>query len=114
MDLLLKNIKLLEKFELNSSITGDKPFEISEIFNGERRRLFEIKLINGEVLKKHQAKEPITIFCLAGNGVFKAGENLEEEIVLEAGTLLTLEASTPHEIVAKPDLRILLTKFTKD
>ena len=111
MDLSLKNIHLLETFELNSTIKSDKPFEIAEIFNGERRRLLKIKLTNREILKKHRADEPITILCLAGKGVFKAGEDLEEEIELESGTLLTLEPRILHEIVAKPELSLLLTKF---
>lgn len=111
MDLSLKNIHLLETFELNSITKSDKPFEISELFNGERRRLLKIKLTDGEILKKHRADEPITVLCLAGNGIFKAGENLEEEIKLEPGTLLTLEPKILHEIIATPELSLLLTKF---
>lgn len=111
MDMKLKNIHLLEKFELNSEITTDKPFEITEIFNGERRRILKISLTDGEILKKHKADEPITIFCLAGKGVFKAGASLEEEIEIEAGTLLTLAPKIMHEIIGTPAVSILLTKF---
>lgn len=114
MNLSTKNVHLIEKFELNSAVKSQKPLEVVEIFNGNRRRLLKIKLIDGEILKKHQAPEPITIFCLAGKGVFKAGENLEDEISLEAGVLLTLEANVPHELIAKPELCLLLTKFKKD
>ena len=114
MDLSLKNIQLLEKFELNSEVVGTKPFEITEIFNGARRRLLKIKLTNGETLKKHKADEPITILCLAGKGVFKAGASLEEEIELEPGTLLTLEPRILHEIVATSELSLLLTKFKQN
>ncbi len=110
----LKSIHLLEKFELNSSVIGSKPFELTEIFNGQRRRLLVIKLINSEVLKKHQAIEPITVLCLAGRGVFKAGVDLAEEVNLEAGTLLTLESNVPHEIIAKPALKLLVTKFKQN
>ena len=111
MDLSFKNIQILEKLELNTNIKSSKSLEINEIFNGERRRLLKIKLTNGETLKKHRADEPITILCLAGKGVFKAGENLEEELELESGTLLTLEPRILHEVIAKPELSLLLTKF---
>jgi quercetin dioxygenase-like cupin family protein len=74
----------------------------------------EIKLRNNAVLSKHKASEPITVLCLAGKGKFIAGEDLQEEITLEIGTLLTLEAEVLHEAVAEPDLHLLVTKFTKD
>ena len=114
MEIVTKNIHVIKTFELDTDFIHHKPFEITELFNGERRRLLEIKLSNGEVLKNHKANEPITVFCVSGNGTFKAGENLEDEIELKSGTLLTLEAEVPHEIEAKPNLRLLLTKFKKD
>jgi quercetin dioxygenase-like cupin family protein len=114
MELLTKNIHVLKTFEIDAEFTNHKPFEITELFNGNRRRLLEIKLSNGEVLKNHKAAEPITIFCISGSGIFKAGENLEDEFELNSGTLLTLEAEVPHEIEAKPNLRLLLTKFKND
>jgi quercetin dioxygenase-like cupin family protein len=114
MELLTKNFHAIKTFELDADFIHHKPFEINELFNGERRRLLEIKLSNGEVLKNHKAAEPITVFCISGHGTFKAGENLEDEIELQSGTLLTLEAEIPHEIEAKPELRLLLTKFKKD
>ncbi len=114
MELSTKNIHVIKTFEFEPDFKHRKPFEITELFNGERRRLLEIKLSGGEVLKNHKAAEPITVFCISGNGTFKAGENLEDEIELKSGTLLTLEPEVPHEIEAKPELRLLLTKFKKD
>jgi quercetin dioxygenase-like cupin family protein len=114
MNLVPNSIRLLKTFELDTTVIHHKPFEITELFDGERRRLLEIKLSEGEILKKHKAAEPITIFCISGNGTFKAGEDLAEEIELKSGTFLTLEADIMHEIKAKPELRLLLTKFKKD
>jgi quercetin dioxygenase-like cupin family protein len=111
MQLSTKNIHLLEKFELNSVGKSEKPFQISEIFNGDRRRLLKINLTDGEILKKHSANEPITIFCVGGKGVFRAGDDLEDKINLESGCLLTLESGVAHEITAEPELSLLLTKF---
>jgi quercetin dioxygenase-like cupin family protein len=105
----MKNIHLIKEFDLQEKIEIQK--EVKEIFNGSRRRLVEVKLAGGAVLPKHKAAEPITIFCLAGSGVFRAGKDLEEEQTLRAGTLLTLEGGVEHEVVAESELRLLVSKF---
>ena len=107
----MKHIELLENFGNGGFTKTGKNRETQKIFDGTRRQIISVKLRNNEVLSKHQAKEPITVFCLAGNGRFLAGENLEEEQKLEAGTLLTLEAEIQHEVVAEPAIHILVTKF---
>ncbi|MDQ3711017.1 MAG: hypothetical protein M3388_02165 [Acidobacteriota bacterium] len=102
---LIKNLGLLEISE------SEKSKEVKKIFSGTRRRLVEVKLRNNEVLTKHKAVEPITILCLAGTGVFRAGADLSEECNLVAGTLITLEGGVEHEVVAQPVLDLLVTKF---
>lgn len=57
--------------------------------------------------KSLTAREPITVFCLAGKGVFRAGANLEDEQNLTAGTLITLDADIEHEVAAAPDVFII-------
>jgi len=84
---------------------------LRELFNGARRRIVEVLLRGGETLARHKANEPITVFCLAGGGTFRAGRNLEDECRLIAGTLITLEAGIEHEVVAEPEIHILVTKF---
>ncbi len=107
----METINLLEKFEFGGQIKSAKNKEVRELFNAARRRLIEIKLTENAVLTKHTAPEPITVLCLAGKGVFKAGENLEEKLALSAGVLLTLEAGIPHEVAAEPEIYILVTRF---
>jgi quercetin dioxygenase-like cupin family protein len=107
----MKNINLLENFDLSKIASGEKGKEVKKVFEGARRQVLSIKLTGGEVLPKHKAAEPITVFCLAGRGKFRAGPNLEEEQMLVAGTLLTLEAEIEHEVAAAPDIHILVTKF---
>ncbi len=107
----MKIIELLEKFELGVIADGEKNKEVKKIFDGVRRQLISVALRGGEILSKHKAHEPITVFCLAGEGIFRAGENLREEQKLTAGTLITLEAEIEHEVVATPDVYILVTKF---
>ncbi|MDQ3181571.1 MAG: hypothetical protein M3Q33_13750 [Acidobacteriota bacterium] len=107
----MKNIKFLDKFELGKISDGEKSKEVKKVFDGVRRQIISVILRNNEVLAKHKANEPITVFCLAGSGTFRAGKDLEDEQKLEAGTLITLEAEIEHEIVAEPEIYVLITKF---
>ncbi len=107
----MKTIELLKNLNLGEIIEGEKNKDVKELFNGSRRRLMEVKLRNGEVLAKHKAVEPITVLCLAGNGVFRAGEGLSDEQILVTGTLITLEGGIDHEVVAQPAIDLLVTKF---
>ena len=111
MKIIMKNIELLASFELNKIVKSEKSKVVRKIFDGTRRQIISIELHNNEMLSKHKASEPITIFCLAGSGTFRAGRDLEDEQKLVAGTLLTLEAEVEHEVVAEPEIHILLTKF---
>ncbi len=107
----MKNIELIKQFELGKIPQTEKNKDAAKIFDGSRRQMMEVILRNGEILSKHKAREPITVFCLAGNGVFRAGKDLEDEQKLTAGTLITLEAEIEHEVVAEPEIHILVTKF---
>jgi quercetin dioxygenase-like cupin family protein len=111
MEHFMETLKLLEKFELGGEVKAEKNKEVRELYNGARRRILDIKLRDNAVLNRHQAPEPITVLCLSGKGIFRAGENLEEELALSAGTFLTLEAGIPHEVAAEPEIHILVTRF---
>ena len=78
---------ILKRIELGTISKNGKDKEVTKIFDGERRQIIEVILRNGEILSKHKAQEPITVFCLAGNGKFSAGANLEESAELSAGVL---------------------------
>jgi len=107
----MKNIQLIKDFDPDGQSEMLKDLEVTQLFSGSFRQLVEVRLRNGAVLSKHKAKEPITVFCLAGTGVFKAGDDLEDSQGLRAGTLITLEADINHEVTAKPDLHLIVTKF---
>jgi quercetin dioxygenase-like cupin family protein len=89
----------------------EKDTEVRDLFDGPFRKIIEISLQRGAVLSRHKANEPITVFCISGTGVFRAGSDLEDSQDLRAGTLITLEAGIDHEVVADPALHILVTKF---
>lgn len=110
----MKNIELVENFDLNASPEMEKDREVMEIYKGARRQLLEVRLKNGAVLPKHKAAEPITVFCLSGRGTFRAGQDLQDAQEMTPGTLITLEPNIEHEAVGEPDLRLLVTKFKEN
>ncbi len=110
----MKDIQFVKTFVLNAGFKAEKEKDVKEIFNGLRRRIVELKLQNGAILSKHKAVEPITVLCLMGNGLFRAGASLEEEQKLETGTLITLEGVIEHKVIAKPELHLLVTKFKEN
>lgn len=107
----MKYIELLASFNLTEIAKSEKSKIVKKVFDGTRRQIISVELHNNEMLSKHKANEPITVLCLAGHGTFRAGKDLEDEQKLIAGTLLTLEGGIEHEVVAEPDIHILVTKF---
>ena len=107
----MKIIEPIKEFDLRADADFDKDKEVNQLFDGPFRKLIEVRLQNGAVLSKHKAAEPITVFCLSGTGVFRAGSDLEDSQHLRAGTLVTLEAGIEHEVVADPSLHLIVTKF---
>ena len=106
----MKHIQLIKELELKGTVRSDEP-KAQEIYNAPHRRILEIVLQEGATLAKHKANEPITVLCLAGEGVFRAGDELEDEIDMRPGTLITLETGIPHEAVAGSGLRLLVTRI---
>jgi quercetin dioxygenase-like cupin family protein len=107
----MKSIQFVKSLDLSAETAALKPRQAAEIFSGSRRRIIEINLREGAALPPHKAPEPITVLCLAGRGIFRAGPDLEDEQELTAGTLVTLEADVLHEVLARPSLNLLVTKF---
>ena len=107
----MKHIQLIKNFDSDAASGSLKDMEVSQLFDGAFRKLVEVRLRNGAVLAKHMAKEPITVFCLSGTGVFRAGMNLQDSHDLRAGTLITLDGGIEHEVAAEPDLHLIVTKF---
>ena len=107
----MKYIGLLENFKLNEIAPSEKSKVVKKLFDGARRQIMSVELRNNEMLSKHTASEPITVVCLAGSGTFRAGKDLEESQKLSAGTLIILAGGIEHEVVAEPEIHILVTKF---
>ena len=107
----MKHIELLG--ELGADADGEQAQHktVKQLYDGTFRRIVAVRLRNGAVLSRHHADVPITVYCVSGNGKFNAGADLEDSQDLRAGTLITLEAGIEHEVIADPELHILVTKF---
>ncbi|MFN0120449.1 MAG: hypothetical protein ACKV2V_08105 [Blastocatellia bacterium] len=97
--------------KLQTEIGEGKDKQVELLFEGAQRKIQQLTLRNRAVLTAHKAAEPITIQCIAGNGVIRIGEK-GEAIELRPGVLLTLEPNVTHEVEALPAVSILLTRFT--
>ena len=100
--------------ELNGEHGSGKEVTVREVINDARRRVLEISIRAGGILKRHRASEPITVLCTRGKGRFYAGPNLDESVEIASGSLLALDSEVDHEVTADSDLRILVTRFKSD
>lgn len=107
----MRYISLIRDPSTAAGPDGGRDKQVTELFNGPFRRILEIRLQNGAVLARHHAAEPITVYCVSGAGVFKAGTDLDDTQRLDAGSLITLDAGVDHEIAAEPDLTIIVSRF---
>ena len=95
---------------LQTTIGAGKDKQIEPLFHGPRRRVFQITLRNSAILESHKAAVPITIQCIAGNGILNAGDG-GEPVDLTPGILVTIEPNIVHEVKALPAVSILVSQF---
>lgn len=100
----------MQNLNLQITIGDGKNTEVTPLFDGERRKIIQITLRNEAILNAHKAAEPITIQCVAGNGLLIVGEE-KGEVKLKEGVLVTIESNIVHEIRALSAVSVLLTKF---
>ena len=107
----MKHIELLGELGADADGEEAKDKTVDQLYDGSFRRIVAVRLRNSASLSRHHADVPITVYCISGNGKFNAGAELEDSQDLQSGTLITLEAGVEHEVIADPELHILVTKF---
>lgn len=105
MDIIALNV-----IELSDAVSGSDK-KVQEVVNLPHCRILRVSLKNNDVLTKHRSAEPISVLCLDGGGYFKIGREGERVERLKSGTLVTLSEGIDHEVVADPDVVLLVTKF---
>jgi quercetin dioxygenase-like cupin family protein len=96
---------------LDDNHQSEKEVSARQVIDDESRRVLEISIRAGGILKRHKANEPITVLCTKGKGRFYAGSDLEESVEITRGSLVALDPGIDHEVSAESDLRILVTRF---
>ena len=77
---------------------------------GERRIVAEVTLRDGKALGVHTEDTPFMVYGIAGEGVLVLGDN-EKSIPINPGVFVTVETGVAHNVVAKPNLSILVFKL---
>lgn len=101
--------------EIKNKITEGKDKEVNMLFEGNRRKIVQMSLLNGKRLGSHSVEEPIVIQCVAGEGELTIN-NAEENntIKLLQRTFVTIESNVVHDVIGKPAVPVLLIRFTDD
>lgn len=107
----MKHIDLIREFGTGVLDDSENDKQVKELFDGAFRRIVDVQLRNNAVLTRHKADVPITVLCLSGIGIFSAGKDLEDSQDMRVGTFITLEAGVEHEVIADPELHLVVSKF---
>jgi quercetin dioxygenase-like cupin family protein len=85
---------------------GTDKVAISVLFETETTKEIRILFREGQVMKKHQTKFPITVEIVEGNMNFGVNDVIHQ---LKKGDLVALEGNVPHDLNAKSDCIVRLT-----
>ncbi len=100
---------------IENEIGDGKDKEVKMLFEGERRKIAQLTLRNGQRLESHSVEEPFILQCVTGKGELIIGDGeTAESIELMPGTFVTVEANVLHDVVSQPAISILLIRFLKE
>jgi len=94
----------------SKTIEDGKPLSKKMLDKGEKRIIAEVTLRAGKALGVHTEETPFMVYGIAGEGVLVLGNN-EKSIPITPGVLVTVETGIAHDVVAKPNLSILVFKL---
>jgi len=97
----MKKASLLENINYNTT----KP-AISVLFETETSKEIRVLLKNGQLMKEHKTKFPITVEIFEGAIDFGVNGTVYN---LVKGDLVSLNANVPHDLIAKKDSIVRLT-----
>lgn len=94
----------------SKTIEDGQPLSKKMLDKGERRIIAEVTLRDGKALGVHTEETPFMVYGIAGEGVLVLGDN-EKSIPITPGVLVTVETGVAHDVIAKPNLSILVFKL---
>ncbi|NKQ40078.1 MAG: cupin [Sulfurovum sp.] len=90
---------------------SDKSVVITPMLDSGFGKEIRIAFKEGQVMKEHKTKFPITVMALRGNIEFSVGEDI---FILEAGALISLEGGVMHALKATEESVIRLSLHKSD
>ena len=97
----------MKKSSLSENITyNDTKPSISVLFETETTKEIRVVMKENQVMKEHKTSFPITVEIFEGAIDFGVNGTMYQ---LVKGDLVSLEASVPHDLVAKKDSIVRLT-----
>ena len=93
-----------------TAIENGKPLEKNLLLKNDENVIANVTLRDGKSLGMHTEDNAFWVAATAGSGQLILGKN-EKVIELKPGTIVTVNPGIPHDVVAKPDLSILVIKF---
>jgi len=90
---------------------NESRISIKVIMETESSKEIRIVFKEGQVMKEHKAPYPITVHVLDGAIGFGVGGEFH---LLSQGSIISLQANVPHDLVAKEDIVVRLTLSKSD
>ena len=100
--------KVLDQDDKSTDGDSDKDLTVKMLHSTKSKKIVLITLKNSATLDDHAADCPITVLCLSGRGTFEYNGKSQH---LEEGDVINLDARIVHNVQAKDQLEILVTKF---
>jgi len=94
----------------SKTIEDGKPLSKKMLDKGDKRIIAEVTLRDGKGLGVHTEETPFMVYGIAGKGELILGDK-EKSITIEPGVLVTVETGVAHDVVATPNLSILVFKL---
>ena len=95
----------------NNLTFSDENVVITPMLESDFGKEIRIAFKNGQIMKAHKTKFPITVMTLRGAIAFRVGE---KEVILRDGEMISLEGNVMHELEAHSESVVRLSLHKGD
>ena len=88
----------------------EKPLEKNLLLKNDVNKIAQVTLRDGKGMGMHSEKNAFWVLGTAGTGELVLGED-GKVIELKQGVMVLVKPGVPHDVIAKPELSIMVIKF---